>query len=204
MVSTTGALLVCVEISRHEEEARYVFHDPWSEAVDRFLFHSWSPDGGQLAGADVFPVGGVVIYTLESQKYKRLTDFGGYPAWLPDSRRLLFTHRGSIHLVDSDSGRVREVLSVPPDRIETVSISQDNRWIYFNRLVDEADIWMLTLNEEQEQPARPSVRRNHRFWGLCLSENRLTSLRTIIQGEELSRSVQCGPVGRFQSLCCPL
>ena len=71
--------------------------------------------------------------------------------WLNDSRRLLFGGlQSNILLVDSESGSVGEVLSISPDTVEHVSVSPDNRWIYFTRRISEADIWLLTLNEERE------------------------------------------------------
>jgi len=44
-----------------------------------------------------------------------------------------------------------EILGIAPDRLlPTPAISPDNKTIYFERRRDEADIWMLTLNEERE------------------------------------------------------
>jgi hypothetical protein len=81
-----------------------------------------------------------------------LTDFGWNPRWLLDSRRLLFHEPGGkLLLVDRESGRFHEVLEVSPGKIHHgTAISPDNIWIYFSRVVNEADIWMLTLDEERE------------------------------------------------------
>ncbi len=61
----------------------------------RFEVWSWSADGRYLAGElrkpDATPCG-LGIYSLESGKFERLTDFGNRPAWLSDSRRLVFQH----------------------------------------------------------------------------------------------------------------
>ena len=94
---------------------------------------------------------GITIYSLRTQEYERLTDFGDSPVWLSDSRRILFYDftQGKIFLVDSKSGRVREVLSISPDIVDSLSVSPDNRSIYFSRSTSEADIWLLTLNEER-------------------------------------------------------
>lgn len=127
---------------------------PMSEGPERFYVESWSPDGRWLAGYALptdGPSKGIVIYSLESQEYRRLTDFGRRPRWLADSRRLLFRdsiESGEIFLLDIESGRVQEILSVSPDYAGEHSVSPDNRWIYFSRWTYEADIWMLTLDEE--------------------------------------------------------
>jgi Tol biopolymer transport system component len=123
---------------------------PFSEGQEQFRARRWSPDGRWLAGEIVRAEGswdGIVVYSLKSQEYRRLTDTGTRPEWLPDSRRLLFLNEsGGISLVDVQSKEVQEVLSVHPDRTGYRAVSADGRWIYFNRFSLETDIWMLTLN----------------------------------------------------------
>jgi Tol biopolymer transport system component len=127
---------------------------PLGEEGEAFAVVSWSADGKWLAGYLITVAGtsgGIAIYNLKSRQYRRLTDFGYEPAWLSDSRRLLFSDDADkIFVLDSESGRVGEVLSLSPDYVGGFSISHDNRWIYFSREKAEADIWMLTLNEEQK------------------------------------------------------
>ncbi len=41
-------------------------------------------------------------------------------------------------------------MSISPDGFMGISVSGDNRWIYFGREENEADIWMLSVNEERE------------------------------------------------------
>jgi hypothetical protein len=57
---------------------------------------------------------------------------------------------GEVFLLDIESGRVQEILSVPPDYVDEHSVSPDNRWICFTRWTYETDIWMLTFDEERE------------------------------------------------------
>ena len=66
--------------------------------------------------------------------------------WLSDSRRLLYFDDGVMRLVDSRSGQLDDVLS---DVDFNFSVSRDDRTIYFGRKVEEADIWVLTLDEER-------------------------------------------------------
>jgi Tol biopolymer transport system component len=140
---------------------------PWSDQIsqdlppfdgesERFglLKADWSPDEKYLAGgreliADgVFT--GIVVYCLESQRYRLLTDFGSHPQWLNDSRRLLFRQRPSqISVIDSRTLEQREVFSVVSGGLH-FGLSNDNRTIYFSHWKEEADLWMLTLDEERE------------------------------------------------------
>jgi hypothetical protein len=43
---------------------------------------------------------------------------------------------------------MRPVLSLDSDTVGLFALSPDNRTIYFERRSDEADIWILTFNEE--------------------------------------------------------
>lgn len=113
-----------------------------------FLVSSWSPDSRRPAGnlrqaGRVFS--GIAVYSLESQQLQRLTDFGRDPVWLRDNRRLLLEHEGKIYLVDNQSRKAHEVLSVAPHSVgRRIGLSRDDRMIYFSLAVTEADIW-LTL-----------------------------------------------------------
>lgn len=130
---------------------------PWSEQSpqvlparsDLFDWNpwSWSVDGRKLAGS-IRPGAavGILVYSLESQHYEKLTDFGARPVWLSDSRRLLFDHQGKLYLIDSRSKKVRELLSVAPHGFGNgVTLSRDDRQIYFSLVTTEADIWLMTL-----------------------------------------------------------
>jgi len=109
---------------------------------------SWSPDGRKLSG-NKLPAGApisILVYSLETQHYEQLTDFGRNPVWLSDSRRLLFQHQGKLYLIDSQSKKVREVLSVAPNEFGNgVTLSRDDRQIYFSLVTTEADIWLMNL-----------------------------------------------------------
>jgi Tol biopolymer transport system component len=130
---------------------------PWSSQAPRpfsplnvpdtwFATSRWSPDGHALAGFQARKDGlftGISVYSFDSGKYDRVTDFGWYPRWLSDGRRLLFHNvlDGKIHMVDSRSRKVHEVLSASPNEIGFIfTISRDDRWIYFTQNVIESDI----------------------------------------------------------------
>jgi Tol biopolymer transport system component len=113
-----------------------------------FRPHSWSPDGRRLAGycTTSSAFSGIYVISLDDPPTLReLTDFGSFPIWLNDSRRLLFHGRSKIHLVDAQTRAVRDVLSVVPHYIYLLSLSRDNRTIYFDIAATEADVWLATL-----------------------------------------------------------
>ena len=119
---------------------------PLDPPSSRFLVNDWSPDGKHLVGAAETPTGGIVTYSLESHQYERLTDFGEWPVWLPDSRRVLFVANGkNFYVVDSSSKQAHKVFSVTRDIIGPPRLTRDKKMAYFSRRVTESDIWLLTL-----------------------------------------------------------
>ena len=65
---------------------------------------------------------GSLTYSLESHQYERLTDFGEWPVWLPDSRRVLFVANGKdFYVVDSSSKQVHKVFSARPRHHRTAA-----------------------------------------------------------------------------------
>ena len=133
---------------------------PWSEqevqvlppleGSETFLVAtSWSPDGALLAGQAGYPGKGVIVYSFETGTYDRVTDFGEWPVWFPDSNRLMFVAEGKdFFVVDLHSKQPQKVFSVTRDVIGPPRLSADGRQIIFTRRVTEADIWLLTLGAE--------------------------------------------------------
>jgi len=117
--------------------------------LGRFAVNSWSPDGTRLVGQIGLPGGmgrGIAVYSFQTGRYDKLTDFGEWPVWLPDSRRILFVARGNaFYVLDSRTREVRQIWSHPRDVIGPPRLTRDGRWAYFSRRVTEADLWMLTL-----------------------------------------------------------
>ena len=143
-----------MEIGKHWKEQTPQALPTWSNAIGSFAVRSWSPDGRKLAGfylrADGF-FSGITIYSFESQKFQQLVDFGidtigSDSVWLKDSRRMLFNHQGKIYLADTQSKKIREVLSVTPHEVNRgLTLSRDDRLIFYTVAVTEADIWLLSL-----------------------------------------------------------
>jgi hypothetical protein len=97
---------------------------------------------------------GVFVYSFEDQTYRRLTERGGQPLWLSDSRRLLYKTRGAIRLLDPVAAMDREVFSFPAggslasDRWSTYAVSEANDRIVFSKNFSEADVWLVRRSEE--------------------------------------------------------
>ena len=147
--------------STHAPNAAFVFDTrvPWDRQKPRqlpsipdpalsFEVWSWSPDGRKLAGqkhlADLSHAG-IGIHELGTDRLDWITDFGEWPIWLQDNRRLLFSHLGKLFLVDSATRAYHEVLSVPQSTLGSVGLSADERTLYYTRATSEADIWLLTF-----------------------------------------------------------
>jgi Tol biopolymer transport system component len=126
-----------------------------------FVGLDWSPDGSRIAGMLASAAGergGIAVYDLGRARYATVVDFGTFPHWLPDSRRLIFQgqapsdrsadprylHGDSLLVADRVSGRVREVLTVPEVALGYPVLSPDGRWLVFVRTTVKADIWTLT------------------------------------------------------------
>ena len=115
---------------------------------ETFEIWSWSPDHRRLAGqkhlADLSHAG-IALHEIGTDTIDWLTDFGEWPVWLNDSRRLLFSHQGRLHLVDSATRKVHEVLALPQPSLGSVGLSPDNTSIYFTFMSAESDVWLITL-----------------------------------------------------------
>jgi hypothetical protein len=108
---------------------------------------SWSPDGNHVAGHGPE---GIWLADLTTQEQKQLTSFGGYPAWLRDNRSLLFHDRYEVYKLDTLTGDYQKILSVAPDVVTgPLEISRDGTRLYFSLRVRHANIWLLTLEQEQ-------------------------------------------------------
>jgi serine/threonine protein kinase len=116
-----------------------------------FTAHSWSRDGDRLAGYVETESGAEqpAVFSLTSREYRVFPVKGCCAMWLSDNRRLLFWKEGKISLLDVETGRFHDVLSLGSDAIDVYfGLTSDERAIYFSRIRSEADIWMLTLDQK--------------------------------------------------------
>ena len=120
------------------DEDRELTFTPWS----------WSSDGRKLAGwlrTRDDPHSGIFLYSLNSKEFEKLSDFGNRPVWLADNRRLLFFYRDKLYLLNTPSGRIKELLSTAPDQIHGLTVSRDTNLVGLSVETAEADIWVATL-----------------------------------------------------------
>jgi eukaryotic-like serine/threonine-protein kinase len=111
---------------------------------------SWSADGTLLAGtlgrADGTDVPGVVVFSLASGRYERLTDSGTIPIWLHDGQSLLYLNEGRIFSCALRSHKVRSLLEPPASFVFTsLALGPGDRTLYTVRDTDEGDLWMMRL-----------------------------------------------------------
>lgn len=147
--------------STHSPNGAFIFEagTPWErqtpqavplieDKTQTFELWSWSPDGRFLAGqrhlTDLSHAG-IGIHEVGSPAIRWLTDFGEWPVWLRDSRRLLFSHDGTLFLLDTASGKSREVLSLQQPSLGIVGLSRDEKTLFFTLKPAEADVWLMTI-----------------------------------------------------------
>jgi WD40 repeat protein len=126
---------------------------PLPRAGDSFMAWSWSPSGKGLSGWRLRADGtsaGVLIYDPTNRTYRTVTDFGTFPTWLADQRRLVFSGRQGRFVVDLETGKVKERRS-GRDLEEEFALSRDQRWLYTVETQREGDLWIASL-------ARPGTR----------------------------------------------
>jgi Tol biopolymer transport system component len=115
--------------------------------LGRFAVNAWAPDGRYLAGSEDYRDTGIIVHELDSGTYEKLTDFGHWPVFLPDSRRILFVTDGhEFHIVDMPTGDVQRIYESRWDVIGPPRLTGDGRWMLFTRRVTEGDVWLATLN----------------------------------------------------------
>lgn len=123
------------------------------ETGEAFNTFSWSADGKWLAGLSYIQdsVRSVFLYSFETKKYIRLSEFPGErnwqfgsPVWLHDSRRLMFGFHNSLLLVDSKSRKSKTITTFPRNAdVSWFRVSHDDRTIYYQRATTEGDIWLM-------------------------------------------------------------
>jgi eukaryotic-like serine/threonine-protein kinase len=139
---------VIVHPDKEWNDQKLVYLSALGEPSLSFEGWSWSSDGKKLAGIRHLPNGvhsGIGIYDLEAKTYDWLTDFGDWPIWLNDNRRLLFVSQGNLFLFDTQSRKYDQVMSVTDQDVDIGSpgLSRDNRTIFFTYVTSEADIWLM-------------------------------------------------------------
>jgi len=136
----TGAEIVPVDRPGSTERLPKMEDEKW------FQVQSWSPDGTELVGQinSLNAAGGVAIYPLRDKKYQLVTETGGGPVFLQDGKRILYSDRDGIRLVDRASKTSRLVLPIPGTEFVNFALAPDRRTIYLVTGQTEGDIWSAT------------------------------------------------------------
>jgi serine/threonine protein kinase/WD40 repeat protein len=112
-----------------------------------FLAWAWSPRGKWLSGWQLRADGvsaGIVVYEPATRTYRTVTDFGTFPTWLRNERRLVFSGRQARYIVDLETGMLKE-LEKSDDFEEEFALSPDRRSLYTVQTQREGDVWMAAL-----------------------------------------------------------
>lgn len=141
---------VIVNPDKSWSDQKLIYLRPLSDASLSFEGWSWSPDGKKLAGIKHLANGvhsGIGAYDVESNSYEWYTDFGDWPLWLNDNRRLLFVSEGKLLIYNTETKTHGELLTVTDQDVDIGSpgITRDNQTIYFTFVAVEADVWLMTL-----------------------------------------------------------
>ena len=98
----------------------------------------WSPDGRLIAfarrPANTPRLGSnaeLWIMAPDGGGARLLTREGGHMAWLPDSKRLLYLHLGTYHLMDLEGGANEQIHIEGPESMAIFVVSPDGRWIVY-------------------------------------------------------------------------
>jgi Tol biopolymer transport system component len=117
---------------------------PDGEPALRFRPWSWSRDGNRLVAYSQRG-GGLVAYSFATDRWERLTTSGSHPRWLSDSRRLVYSDNGRLMLLDANTKRTRDLLSMPGYALERAIPGPGDRTLYFMRTRIDGDVWMTEL-----------------------------------------------------------
>ncbi len=122
-----------------------------SDIAERMVVWDWSPDGkllgGVLAKGDARHLG---YFSLETNKFEIVVpDRNTTPAWLPDSRHMIYSTDDTIFIADVRTKSVRELFSNSSVVIRSPFVSRDGKLLYYTAANLESDIWLLDLSEEK-------------------------------------------------------
>ena len=124
---------------------------PLSEGITGFVCWDWSPDGKKLAGTvhegDKKTLG---IFDLEKRAYRLFIENDGdyLPAWLPDSRHLVYSTGREILILDTETAKLRLVTSNFTMQLRSPFVSRNGNWLYYTAHTAESDIWLFDLTQK--------------------------------------------------------
>jgi len=111
----------------------------------RFSAWDWSPDGQKLVGTFSGQILHVGYFSLQTNRYEKVAQGGGFPMWLADSNRFIFLDNNKAYVADIRTKRVRELFDRGNENIGGLGVSTDGELLYFTVSSSESDIWLLDL-----------------------------------------------------------
>ena len=130
---------------------------PLFDETHGFASFHWSPESKRLAGVvRTASTGepGVVIYSLETKTFDRVSDRGNPAGWFPDGRRVLVRDKNSLMTVDVVTRKTQPVLDRLGNDLRNLALARDGGSLLAVRNDLQADIWMLGAQEPTtETPA---------------------------------------------------
>jgi eukaryotic-like serine/threonine-protein kinase len=131
-----------IDLSKNWNE-QTPFKLPPTDTNGTYVSWDWSPDGKKLVGGFRFE-NVLGTYSLETNSYLRVTKGdASIPAWLPDSRRFVFTLENKIFLADSETKKVKELLTTQPEVPRSPFVSRDGKFLYYVAHLSKSDICLL-------------------------------------------------------------
>jgi Tol biopolymer transport system component len=119
---------------------------PLVDETHGFSMIAWSPDGKRMVGrartANAIDPG-VVVYSLETKKYERVTNSGFPVGWFPDGRRVLCREENGLVALDVETKKTQPVLDKLATGVGSFSLARDGRSLMAMRRDVQSDIWML-------------------------------------------------------------
>jgi Tol biopolymer transport system component len=106
---------------------------------------SWSRDGLRVVGQVPRQRGGIVIYSVSERTFRRLTESGRAPRWLPDGRRVLYTTGSELRLLDSSTGTNAMVLGLVGEVVGGYGLSQDASTVFATISKPQSDVVIARL-----------------------------------------------------------
>ncbi len=108
----------------------------------------WSPDGTKLGG--VIAEGQkrhIGYFSLETNTYHIVVEnSSALPAWLPDSRRFVYSVGSKVFVGDAVTRETRELFENPGFDIRSPFVSHDGKLLYYTAAKLESDIWLLDVS----------------------------------------------------------
>ncbi len=111
----------------------------WSADGTKLLFVYFEPDGDEV---------GIGVYNLKTQTHEKITETGSSPFWLNDNRNFVFINKDTISICDSNTKKITPLYKPSAYDVEQVSISPDNKTIYFRYLQVDTDVWLLDASQD--------------------------------------------------------